>query len=68
MDIVLFFDTLGMALLQEKVRGWGKPFERIYQLTFKPKGGGIAKLELPSKTKTSLAPIKKRKGDQALPL
>jgi len=32
MDVVLFFDTLGMALLQVKVRGWGKPLGRVDQL------------------------------------
>jgi len=32
MDIVLLFDTLGMALLQVKVREWGKPFGRVGQL------------------------------------
>jgi len=37
MDVVLFFDTFIMALLQVKVRGWGKPFGGIGQLTFKPK-------------------------------
>jgi len=37
MDVVLFFDTFGMALLQVKVRVWGKPFGRVGQLTFKSK-------------------------------
>jgi len=32
MDVVLFFNTLGMAILQVKVRGWGKPFGRVDQL------------------------------------
>jgi len=32
MDVVLFFDTFGMALLQVKVLGWGKPFGRVDQL------------------------------------
>jgi hypothetical protein len=37
MDVVLFFDTFRMALLQVKVRVSGKPFGKVDQLTFKSK-------------------------------
>jgi len=39
MDVVLFFNTFRMALLQVKVREWGKPFGRVDQLAFKSKWG-----------------------------
>jgi len=51
MDVVLFFDPLGMALLQVKVREWGKPFGRVDQLTYKWKVRNYCKFLVSFKNK-----------------
>jgi len=51
MDVVLFFNTLGMAILQVKVRGWGKPFGRVGQLTYKLKVRNYCKFLVSFKNK-----------------
>jgi len=59
MDVVLFFDTLGMALLQVKVREWGKSFGRVNQLTFKSRMRSYCKILTSFKNK-NLSCFKKR--------
>jgi len=49
MDVVLFFDTFGMALLKVKVLERRKPFGRVDQLTFKSKMRSYCKILTSSK-------------------